>query len=140
MKRALALASLLALAGCATDGYYTGYSSSYGYGDGYAPYYYGNDRPYAYDAYPYYYGAPAIGGGVYYYDRDRRDGRHRDGDRRRDRRDDRDDGVARAPAERMDPGNMVRPQAPRPTAPSEWLDRNPTSGMTQEESIRAGGR
>lgn len=147
MKRALVLASLLVLAGCATDGYYTGYSS-YGYHDGYSPYTYDTYRPYAYDswsAYPYTY-APAIGGSVYYYDRDDRGDRRDRGDRHRDDRRDRDDRdydrVERAPAERMDPGNVVRPSAPvapRDTARSGRYGE-PTTGMTLEESIRAGGR
>lgn len=148
MKRVLVLASLVVLAGCATDAYYTGYSS-YGSYDGYAPYTYGYE-PYAYDGWgspSYLYGAPLFGGGVHYYDygdRDRDwrrhgDGRHRD--RRQEWRDDRRD--ARAPAERMDPDNVVRPRNAPPAQSSYGYQHrapNPTTGMTPEESIAAGGR
>ena len=141
MKRIIAVAALLALAGCASTGYYPG-PSPYGtydstpYYDAYPPYVYDGYRPYAYDTWsgaPYYYGGtPFIGGGVYYYDRGR-DGRHR-GDRDGWRQDGDSVQVQPAPAERMDPGNVVRPRAGRP--PAETFRSEPaTSGMTPS-SIR----
>lgn len=120
MKRVLALASLAFLAGCASDGYYGGYTTYR---------YYDDNAPYVYETYPshaygspwygspsyYYYGAPAwFGGGIYYDGRDRREHRrdHRRDDRRDWRDDDRDDRIGHAPAERADPDNVVRPRAP----------------------------
>jgi hypothetical protein len=76
MKRALAVAFALALAGCASDPYYAGGYTSYSYG---TPYYsYGYGTPYYYDYYP----GPAIGGSITYYhfDNDRDRWRHRDRD------------------------------------------------------------
>ena len=109
MNRVLALACLVVLAGCASDGYYSGYTN-YRYYDDNAPYAYETYPSYSYgsgwDGYPWYYGAPAwFGGGIYY------DGYRRD-HRREWRDDNRDDRIERAPAEQADPGNVVRPRPP----------------------------
>ena len=137
MKRVLAWMSLVLLAGCASDGYYSRSYPAYGYGG----YHYYDDgwRPYAYDGgFPYYYYdyAPGILGGFYYYDRDR------DRDHRRRDRDERHRGdVERAPAQRMDPGNQVRPGAGRVVPPGEMRHHGePNSGMTPEQSLGAAGR
>ena len=151
MKSLLAIAAALALAGCASDGYYTtgyaGYGSSYGQ-PYYSPYY-GGASTYYYDyGTPYYYGYPSVGASVYEYERvrdyvreDRRhDGRYRDRDRdgRSDWRD-RNDGQPnwRGPAPRT--RGHVGDADPAEHLPN-WQDRDGDGRFDPGEEVHRGPR